>query len=347
MADFSKLIIKDFVVNKRVVALYYDLNNITERLQFLNKLQDDYTHFLFPVKAFPAWQVLQLAQSYCDGFDISNCVELNLVRPYLQGKKKTWCSAPYYVDDLYSSCDFVDINSNHALQLHEQNKSITLRLRTDELGYPSRFGFTFEESQKLLKGTQKITGLHFHLATQKNSLNDYQNMLAIFVQLTKLVSYPLSLNFGGGFAELSDDEIQKFIHQAKVELKGHQLYFEPGRWISKTAGHAVGRIIDLTPETVITSLSQECHLKWKDSHAKVSFIKTKESQIEVAMNNEFLLSGPTCYEMDILAKIHQEKISLGLKDLVVVNNISGYSSAWNHSFNGIDVADIVFIGGHA
>lgn len=331
----KKMMIKDFRLFKRKAALYFDMGQLEKNFKFLCKFQNEKTKFLFPVKSFPHEIPITLALKYFDGLDVSNINEMNLAP-----KAFTWCSSPYV--ETMEGHDFVDINNISDLKKYSEHDCLALRVNTDFMWVNSRFGISGSMIESLLTEFSYIKALHVHLGTQENSVFDYQKISDFFVQIQSKFERPLHLNFGGGFATLDEEQITEVITYAQEKLPNSIIYFEPGRWLSQSCGYAVGKVLAIHNDHAVLSLSPNCHTKWLDQKLDVAFLK-KGGERAGKKITHLTLSGPTCYENDQLVKLENYKNTISVDDIVLIGKVSGYAHAWNHSFNGIDLADVVFL----
>ena len=337
-------IFKDFHAFKRQAALYYSLRKIDENFKLLKELSDERLKFLFPVKSFPHPKILALAAKHLNGFDISNENERGLL-PSSNEQNVLWSSSPFMEEELLkNNVLFQDINDESQLQVLRQPSSTfrakpSLRLNSDFLSKESRFGLRLDKVLELLNKHPEIDALHTHIAGQKNSKQDYVELLSLYKDIVSRYQRPFHLNFGGGFAPLSEEDFREVVTTCQHELPGHNLYFEPGRWIIANAGYAAGKVLSVEENRIVISLSPSCHLKWIEPSFKTMF----QSGQSTGGTSEMILCGPTCFEGDILGnvQVNKEAITPGMS--ILISPISGYAHAWNHSFNGLAKADVVFI----
>ena len=330
----------DFETNSRDACLYFIKSLIQEKLEFLKSLSDEKVNFLFPVKSFPHNTILELASKYAIGFDVSNINEFNLIQEYLNSNSVVWSSAPYFIDDLSSSCEtYIDLNSLDLIDQIQDKSKVSLRLNTDFVRDESRFGLKTDEIVKILKSNKDIKAIHAHLSGVDNIIEDYFEILKEFKLISDEVKRPLVFNFGGGFSPISQDSIKGFVDVVKKELAEHKVLIEPGRWVARGAGFALGKILNINKKFVTLSLSPSCHLKWIEPKVNLSLVAKKDLE----KKDEIMFSGPTCYENDLICSIQSDLSQLSIGDKVLIDNVSGYCVAWNHSFNGISQADVVFI----
>lgn len=342
--SFTKKIIKDFIAFNRDVALYFDLAKIEERLKLLQRHSDDHLKFIFPVKSFPHQDVLKLAGKYCAGFDISNQNEYDLIREYLKSDSILWSSGPYVWEGTISHPLIKDIQ-NPERAIVGVSKSLRVNADAVDESLKSRFGYGIDKLNQLdLKGLG-IEAIHLHHGVEKMSFKMFK---AIILKLSEALKNDESIkwiNLGGGFTFLSDEEVEELLKLVKVSFPKKQIVFEPGRWLTNGAGFCIGRIKEIVPREdityVISSISRDCHLKWLNGALKLDFIAAGYG--ERKHFQRISVTGPTCYEGDKLCELESSQ-GLTLEDLIIIGGISGYSLAWNTSFNGIQRADIVLVG---
>lgn len=345
MENIFKFMLQDFKLNDRSQALYYNVKEIETKMAFLHSLSQDNKDFsfLFPLKSFPDEKIIEKASRYVDGFDVSNQQELDLCSKYINKQSIVWSSAPFVTN--WDSCNkemIIDINHIDEIGSYSDDQTLSLRIKLDNISKIStRFGVDFEKIKELVANNKRYNHFHTHLGNLDNSFDEYIQILDCFKELTKLSDQKLTFNFGGGFVCLSQDEIARVAKKALKELAGHRIIFEPGRWLSEESGFAIGKVLSLNDNFLMTSISPNCHLRWISEKPNFRIIpKNKDiSEQEV----EYTIVGPTCDERDRLAKIKSKLSNITVGDFVIVGGVSGYCATWNHSFNGIPKADIVHL----
>lgn len=332
---------KEFIASEREAALYYYLPGIKERMEQLSRLQNQQLHFLFPVKSFNHPTILKMAGSLLHGFDVSNQTELEAVRPYLKKDHLVWTSSPLSSNVQTSSSLVCDISCSGHVTGDATGRA--LRIKPTFLKKENRFGVTPARGKVILQQHPEIRSLHVHLSGIENVLTDYQELVEFYARFTEDLPGSYQLNFGGGFSPLSLAEIQSLVALAQQRLPAHEIFFEPGRWHTEENGLAVGRIVAIEDSYITTTLSSVCHLRWLGTRPTFHLPRRNTNQGEVVTK----FYGPTCYENDFLTSIRLPQHSLQENDLLMIDTVSGYSHGWNHSFNGVPKADIVFLGGES
>lgn len=349
-------------------SLIFSLARVEERMTFLQSLENTYDcHFLMAVKSFPAKPVIKLAAKYLSGFDISNESELKLISNY-KFRKLISITGPSYMPEnfllnknarargkIIFNCDHIE-QYRSLMKIQGQQKYV-IRLNSDSFlckkNILSRFGICADRlnlmSQMLKERQHNFLGFHFHSGWQNNQSSDYVCLAEAAVRLSKKIKRPIDLlNLGGGFGNFSEREITSMIKKVRrVIPKKTKLFFEAGRFLSQNAGFAIGHIqktFEMSNQYyIVLDLSKDCHLQW--SQPRVLSVNENLS-LEKKMVS---FCGPTCSEIDILGKLDcidfenlsNDKKVIGLP--IFFSNISSYSMARNHSFNGIQKARVHFI----
>lgn len=341
MSKWHHLAQKEFIASEREAALYYFLPGIKKRLEDLARLQNEHTHFLFPVKSFNHPTILEMAASLLHGFDVSNQNELDSTKPYLKAEHLIWTSSPF--SNKVSANNPLVCDISCASHLSQDAFGRALRIKPTFLKKENRFGVTPTRAKAILQQHPEIRALHIHLSGIENVVADYLELIDFYVKFTSDLSGKYQLNFGGGFSPLSYLEIKSIVDQAREKLPQHELFFEPGRWYTEGNGLAIGRVVAIEDSYITTTLSSVCHLRWLGTHPTFMLPRRNTNQGDVVTK----FYGPTCYENDFLTSIRLPQHSLQENDLLMIDTVSGYSHGWNHSFNGVPKADIVFLGGEA
>jgi diaminopimelate decarboxylase len=331
-------LLKLFLLGKDESKIYYQKNIIEDRMNFLNSISSEKVKFIFPVKAFPHKDILEKAASKLYGFDISNPNEYNLVKSFQSDL--IWNSSPFPLVQFANNKIIHDLNSKFDLEnMKEKFQNYAIRINTDhvneDLSHHSRFGINSSD-------LQDCSYIHYHSGTEKNQVDTYLKMIDEIVALN--LKDLKVLNLGGGFTHLEKEDILELIQKIEKQNFPFLILFEPGRWITNNSGVALGRVKNYTHNSgkdyIITTLSRDCHLRWLNK-IKVSFHRSLAKEELLAKVKEVKITGPTCYEGDIITEVSMsEKIDIFYNDVIMISNVSGYSFAWNTSFNGIDKVKI-------
>jgi diaminopimelate decarboxylase len=155
----------------------------------------------------------------------------------------------------------------------------------------------------------------------------------------------LSINLGGGISNLTIEGIKSLFEFSQKELSRHKIYIEPGRYLTENVAKCFSEVVDISDEgdslIVNLNISRECHLKWSRVRG-IQILKGSSSRTYYKSKRIYFY-GNTCFENDLIGSCDYEVAQeVGIGDKVILSNISGYSLAWNHSFNGIAPIDIAF-----
>ena len=329
----------------------FSFNKIKERAQALSQLALKYkVNVLLAVKSIPDKMLISAIQNNLQGFDISNSqefglssnigfqfitncplIDLNFTQQIPAGQYLISCNSLYYYQEI--------IKLNHPF---------VLRLRSNEFiagphSYKSRFGLGRKQVLDLKETLHKnpdFSGFHFHHGSEKNSIVTYMSAISAIKNLISDlgVKKSLAINLGGGFAQLTIGEIEEILIFARQELSEHELYIEPGRYFTESVGSCFSQVMDIQEdgEDLLVSLnvSKESHLKWSRIDRIQVLNVGKDRPTYKAKRISFY--GNTCYENDLIGINHYDNdCTIMIGDTVILSNVSGYSLAWNTSFNGI------------
>ena len=356
--------------NTKGPALIFDIDLIGQRMQWLNKLSAQMAITpLLAVKSCPEFQYLEMANKYLCGYDVSNAREYGCLPDNLEGKLVS-ITSPDLCDDI---SDFVARGNSAVITLDSQTQlnqyfgqkvpiPYMLRIQGPELlnnidssdpahRPESRFGFTIEEIQQLLKTPALCKnpphGFHVHHGSERNRASTYRAIirgLKILIEQQHLE--PKFINLGGGWHNMDREGIIKVLGEARQAFPAPcAILLEPGRWYAENTGFAVGTIVNqtLAADTVkyTVNLSRECHLRW----SKVKLIFPVYASAKKVRKVQFF--GPSCYEDDrigsFLLPYHDDFLTesgFTPGQRVVFSGVSTYSVALNRSFNGIPKADV-------
>ncbi len=338
-------LLKAYLTQANENLMAFDIDVIVSRLKFLAYEKPNNLKVLFPVKSFAHPKVLELVNKHLDGFDVSNLNEYDLIRGHVTNSTLVWCSGPFQSEDMINLDIICDVSSYNKLLT---NKS-SLRVDPDFLSTyknKSRFGFSCKELSAN-KDLNSFSYLHFHYASEQNTLNDYKEIIDYCVNLySEKELDQLCVNLGGGFTHFSkEDFIELFDYIA--QFSHMSFIIEPGRFISSHSGLLFGRVKDYFQKNlehyITVSVSSLSHLKW--GCEKIGFstfsanTSAKENLIDGSTTSHLL--GATCSERDIILKTNK-RFSFSIEDIIMFSNINGYCVGWNHSFNGIEAADVSF-----
>ncbi len=343
MSFFSRCV-KDFIIHDRTVCAYFDLEEIERNARALQSLSDERTHFIFPVKSFPNTEVLALVADILNGFDISNENEGDMVQHLRRDQGLVWSSSPAPWNSQIVGI-FMDGAHLEAPWVEGTKRSLRVNLNGLIPAFVSRFGTSVANltSRQLIDSS--ISALHFHHGEEPF------NRLALPLAIDKMAELVRGnqaithVNLGGGFEGLSMAEIEATVSRARAAFPHQQIVFEPGRWLCGDAGKLIGRVTDVSMQEVaalaMTTISRDCHLRWQHPNFKVS-LSSMGLSVGVAAP-EILIVGATCSESDRIATLQGADLKVARGDLAIIHRLPGYSAAWNHSFNGVPSADIVFL----
>lgn len=335
------------------------LSHIQQKAEALASIAHKHqVNVLIAVKASPLPHILATVKESIQGFDISNSHEFTLTTG-LGFHFITNCPLTDldFVQQMNKGQYLISCSSSHYHQeIARMNLPFVLRLQSTDLiteksNFKSRFGFTREQVLELkdrLQNDSNFSGFHFHHGSDKNTVGTYKSAIyGIKKLILELgIQKNLTVNLGGGFINLTLNGIDTVLKYARQELGQHALYIEPGRYFTEGTGKCICEVTDMQIRgdelTANLNISRECHLKW--SHIeKIEIIKKSETVFSRNAKS-ITFYGNTCYEHDIIATGHDPQVcTVDIGDTVVLSNVSGYSFAWNTSFNGVPAIDYKFV----
>lgn len=355
-------------------TLFYDLNVIKERMQWLADLSRSFSAIpLLAVKSCTDESFLGLAHQYLGGFDVSNAAEYLLLPSDLREKIVSVTSPALSADidvlrgkgnDLVVTLDSQDQLDRHLSR--EAPCDYILRIQgsgllenkgaADPAYYPAtRFGFSMDEARRLLQAPWMQdtlpVGFHVHHGSEVNRLSTYIALVKGLSSLSETLDSPLRyINLGGGWHCLSPQDFGAVLDTARKAFpRPCALLFEPGRWYAQTAGFAVGTIVNVNQSGDLVrctlDLSAKSHLRWSNPR----LLHLYEPHHEQGSVVHFY--GPSCYESDFIGKYYLPYSTDVIKDArleygnqIVFGNVSTYSREWNVSFNGVPEAEVIMDG---
>jgi diaminopimelate decarboxylase len=345
----------DAIIQAQII---FSLKKIRERVEALSQIARQYDiNVLIAVKSSPFEQILNTVIGDIQGYDISNSQEFSLtagsgfyfitncplsdlkfVHQILNDQYLISCNSPYYMQEIT-----------------KKNLPFALRLRstdiiTNEKKLKSHFGLGIKQVLELkdqLQNNSLFSGFHFHHGGENNSISTYQSAIAAIKNLISDLGIKknISINLGGGLANLSIKDFEIVLSDARQELGEHKIFIEPGRYFTERTGSCFAQVIDLQEDgselMVNLNVSRECHLKWSRID-RIQVLKCAETTYR-KKSKSITFYGNTCYENDLIGISHDSQLSdIGIGDTVVLSNISGYSLAWNTTFNGVPRVNVEF-----
>ena len=334
-----------------VPSFFIDKIQLEKNFQDFSQQKPKNVDLFFPVKSLPHQEALQVIAPYLSGFELSTLREKNLI----PNEKKILLTNRHHDYEEFNSFSnncILDIEHLSQIELSDNFAEISLRIQPPHSlfqGKRSRFGLTAKELLTLSKNSKsnsRVKQLHFHLGFEKTTYNDLKVSVEYAIKI-KQRYFPNveTINIGGGISYLSREHLTNLFSYLGNQ-NGH-FVIEAGRYFTENACYLLGRVNYLrirgNLQEIGVNLSKDCHLKWSlPSIYAVYPASTLVNPIKI--QGDIKICGPTSYEQDIVLEGKLKKdISLSPGDYLLMGNVSGYSIAWSHSFNGIEEAKIYFI----
>lgn len=344
-----------FALSNSNPKLIFDKKSIETTFENFLKQKPQNLDLIFPVKSFPHKDYLKLISKYVSGFELSNLDELSLIDELVTAQS-TLLLSNTFTDDCKNKIKhsyYFDLAYEDQLAFADEFKFLSLRISPPEhleQGKNTRFGLkpsSVEKISKLEPIRSKIKSIHFHLGFEKNKHQDLIEAIRYAQSIRdKYFPHVNHFNIGGGLGPLSQNGIEKLFDFLKTQ-SSDQFTIEAGRYFTEGSGYAIGQVLFIKEDknncsSLVLNLSRECHLKW--SFPKHVVVLKKSTNEAKSLQGKVQIHGLTSYEGDTILECHFDKeTAVSVGDYILLDNISGYSVAWNHSFNGLPPAQVVFI----
>lgn len=320
----------------------FDLTAIRSRLaRYSEAAAEHNVVVLMAAKAFCHPKIYATCGRLLGGFDISNHGEFTDVSPFVQRKVLSVTGPSVDLANLQewqAAGAEVLVNVSDETQLRQAfafpNLRFGVRICARQDG--SRFGILSEDIGRLAPRS-RIRGLHAHRGGRSNTISDYVELAQQLLRLAEEHHLDLEyLNVGGGIGANVDfaDLLQNLRHVIPSSIR---LIIEPGDYFFHATGVLVARVLraSAAPHSqVVLSCSKECHLKWSAPCLLLP------NQLE-RTPEPVPFYGSTCYEKDIIGYF-PVRIDPTIHPRIALGLVSSYSISWNHRFNGIPRAELVF-----
>ena len=300
----------------------------------------------FSVKSFPHPEFLSVIKDHIHGWDISHPQELALILPHLKVEHSVWLtnSNEEALVEALKLKRVINLTLDHTFEKTSFPNEVRLGLRIDpysvlDKGH-SKYGFMLQELKDIDPTLKKrIKYFHTHLPL----IFPGEDVKKLREGLTNLLSeFPgvEEINLGGG---LREENLKAY--KDLQSIAGPKLVIEPGRWFSEKSGHGVSKIKSIYQKEgdlyLIGDLSPEAHMKWSRD-VSYSFMSLKAGTSY--SYQRLIYASSNAYENDqLILSEGPGSISLSTGDWIILENLSGYSVVWNHAFNGIDAAHVLFM----
>lgn len=353
-------ILRETMIERSGPVILYDNESIELNLKRFRSLSTSKNaSWSMAVKALARAEVFDLAADYVDGFDISNINEWNKIKNFIKDHQLIWVTNLSLSRELETFLKNIDLqrllftlnDESDYQQVKGKGIPYLIRVASSELvqqNAESRFGLSLKSIaaiQDELLSDKNFRGFHTHQGLQDHDASILKKMChSILKDFSDYAEKGYYFNLGGSFQAFTDDDISQTLELLKDKFKVH---IEPGRALFKHAGYALVPVDKYLLEgdhlRIFTRLSFINHLKW----SKPSFagILNYSENLEHLSPKTLVLEGPTCYEFDKseVLKVNTE-LAITIGSLILLENISGYSSEWNSGFNGIEEAEVKFVG---
>lgn len=218
--------------------------------------------------------------------------------------------------------------------------------------WPNMFSFLREHQVKL-------EGIAFHVGSQCQSPQTWKNALqTVWTALQIAKEYnlnPQSLNIGGGFPiELAQqipaiDEIAAVLNQelARWQEQGYspqEIFAEPGRFISGSAGWLVAKVIGIAERDLKGNRTKWVYLDVGVFNGMMETIDGFEYPIYSSGSGAYekvLLCGPSCDSVDKMFEVFLPTPKVN--DILIFVGAGAYTTVYASNFNGFAMPQTEFV----
>lgn len=321
-------------------SLYYRTESVKENIAGLRSIMGPSGKILFSVKAFPSPQFLQFVDRFVDGFDASNSSEIALVSklmaPILSVSGPMAGNADASISPkrcFFYANTLADLRTTPSNEGHIR-VCVTDFLRTVSPVHASRFGVRRDELAVAVENHDQLA-FHFH-APIKRMVN--RDMICRFLEFlcelgvdTRRIT---TINLGGGWEPGSLRRLKQ-LNRLIYEQLACDVHVEPGSGLLVGAGLALARVLNFRRvgfrNYITLDLSPELHLRWS---------RPRFMDARLHGDDKIFLCGPTNFEGDYI-EIRGNFDAVCSAEVIVLEGVVSYSSAWNSSFNGVAKVPVV------
>ena len=371
LAEF--LLSKVKKLDESEATLIYDLRGADQAFSAFARIARKYNVSLgCSTKAFPDGPGLAAVSHHAAFFDVSNAAEFARTTSYrrdcgyfftapltdglqtLLGEERCADALKRVIEDktLYIVADCLDEVSSIIQQLNSPDMNIGLRVKlggVDTLGpyiALQRFGETVSDILGAAgrRDCKQLRGFHCHCAGRRSTET-------MTLQARKLIEISREsgarlefLNLGGGIPLSSQQEFEQLLCSLRKEVPlSIRLFLQPGEG-GCGRGFAVGKIAR-TKQLHKTAWSG-CNNRLMRMPPSPVTARVLSPGLSCDPGTLLYCVGPTCFHNDILLGCKSTVAFFlpdSLKGWLILKHVSIYSACWNHSFNGIRPASIIYI----
>ena len=323
---------------KNVPVMIYDLKqlkiNIDQILKFKNKYNIE---FIFPVKSFPNYKILQFFYDNGFGFDIANENEFSLIKNIIGENTIISYNG---VNEISEKKKYNNIiyNINSVESFNEKKFYNGIRINPYKKGKNAFSRFGIEIGKIMLVPNDNIISLSFHFYDENNMKKlkyILKNIKKYFGKFKKL-KY---INFGGNWNVLDYKQFENQLIEIRKNIDNNiKIIFEVGENWFENCGYLITKVIN---KNEIANKKILYINAVKESVAKWSVLKPINLNYEINSNYITIISGCSCYEKDVFDVLDKD-VKISINDKIIFKGLNGYSYAWCKEFNGSLAPEVIF-----
>ena len=323
-----------------------DTKKIQSRINKLKaEIKDPNVKILFCVKSLPNAFIYEKLKSNFDGIEISNRNELldrgaqTIVLNSPDFNEAILACAEAYSNNTRLLCSidsesmFNQIKDKTKFLIRVSSTSLLTQKLIDEDLQLSRFGFDVNHISSTVINHPNFSGFHIHLGRFIQHYRDIYYDICLNLKNRFGDSIPI-IDIGGGLYRAGNTS--EIVTELRTIFPKSEILLELGRWFSQGCITAKASIINILGRDnyldVYLNFSALLHAQWCDEISIVGITPNDTKLVK--------LSGPTCFEGDTLGFFNINVADLEIGKTITLNGLSGYCTALNNDFNGIDAAEI-------
>ncbi|QXP85894.1 carboxynorspermidine decarboxylase [Methylococcus sp. Mc7] len=342
-------------------AFIYDQTAIDRTLlHFKEATGESGPKLLYSVKSFPFLPLLRRIAPRVDGFSASSLFEAKLCAEALDGRGSLHITTPGFrpgeIDEIGRLCDFVSFNSLEQFDRWagrmEGTASVGLRVNPQRSFLPdprydpcrphSKLGVPLDRLVLAGAGrTERLRGIHFHTVFDCAGFGPLTETLAeLENKLGEHFKRLQWINLGGGYRL---DRIMDLERLAGLSARlqrdyGLEVYFEPGKAVTGSAGYLVASVLDVFDSAGKTVAVLDTSI---NHHPEVFEYQRSPRLAESCEEGpaSAILAGGTCLAGDLFGE-YPLPARPHVGDRLVFEDVGAYTLVKANRFNGHNLPSI-------
>lgn len=371
----AELVEKIIEVNSPPSAFY--IVNLGQVIKSYQKWKElfPYIEPFYAVKSNPNPVICELLSLLNVGFDVASKAEINLVKQFVDVKKKVVYANPVKESSSIQYARSIDVdllvvdsvNELLKIKLYHPYTDILVRIKVDDTGsecrFSDKFGLEEKEFPKLFNFAKnlelKIIGVSFHVGSNCKNAEQYYNAIKLAkhaFEIAETYDYKLNVvNLGGGFTNKNEEllykikeQVDKAFEEFFPERDTLRIIAEPGRFFSEKSHilvvNVIGKKIKVVngEKTICYTINDGVYQSFNCiifDHQKPVLVPYNNNEIEKYKSTVY---GPTCDSLDKIC-VDEMLPELEIGDICYVENMGAYSLCSVSTFNGFSIENQYYV----